>query len=77
MSFADWLTDSWGEALRNHSIAETFQDVQTFAGDLAQLCAQDHEALESALGDMPLATTQREDVLAAIKAGEDFKKQYE
>ena len=73
MSFPDWLrelTEPWDDPGKGNWD-------NAFVLGLANLAAQDHEALESALGDMPLATTQREDVLAAIKAGEDFKKQYE
>ena len=76
MSFADWLTDSWGEALRNHSIAETFQDVQTFAGDLANLTAVQHEALEYYASPQQVNFSD-EVARDAIKAGEDFKKKYE
>ena len=73
MSVADWLRE----------LAETSDDPgkgnwdNAFVLGLVNLAVQDHEALESALGDMPLATTQREDVLAAIKAGEDLKEQHE
>ena len=69
MSVADWLR-RWGRE------APTSQRKRCWSG-LIELSAQQAEALESALGDMPLATTQREDVLAAIQAGEDFKKQHE
>ena len=78
MSFADWLTDGWGEALRNHSIAETFQDVQTFAGDLADLAAQQAEFIDQFnLGPTFNASTHGKEAAKLIRAAADFKAKYE